>query len=148
MAPPARWGVLHGRETAAQLALYSGSAGAGARTGTGDGKSGSRGEAAARSFAAAASASAAPAVVASAGISGPSSQAVAAPWAAGTAHAAAALKRLAHIRHFAAEWGLAMPPGVGAHVREATSSSVVAFTLTDSSVTESARLLTQALKLP
>ena len=38
-----------------------------------------------------------------------------------------------------------MPPGVCAHVREATSSSVVAFTLTASSVTESARLLTQAL---
>ena len=38
-----------------------------------------------------------------------------------------------------------MPPGVSAHVREATSSSVVAFTLTASSVTESARLLTQAL---
>ena len=38
-----------------------------------------------------------------------------------------------------------MPPGVAAHVREATSSSVVAFTLTASSVTESARLLTQAL---
>ena len=62
-----------------------------------------------------------------------------------SAHAAAALKRLSHIRHFAAEWGLAMPPGVSAHVREATSSSVVAFTLTASSVTESARLLTQAL---
>jgi len=61
------------------------------------------------------------------------------------AHAAAALKRLSHIRHFAGEWGLAMPPGVSAHVREATSSSVVAFTLTASSVTESARSLTQAL---
>ena len=56
-----------------------------------------------------------------------------------TAHAAAALKRLSHIRHFAAEWGLAMPPGVSAHVREATSAQVVAFTLTASSVAESAR---------
>lgn len=62
-----------------------------------------------------------------------------------TAHAAASLKRLAHVRGCSEAWDLDVPPGLAAHVREATAAQVVAFTLSAQTVAGTTRLLAQSL---